>query len=1025
MKVEDIDIDEQFISYLKGQGIESLYPPQAECIDKGLLEGKNLVVAIPTASGKTLIAMLAIFSRISRAGGKAVYLAPLRALASEKYDEFTEAAKAMGLRVAIASGDYESGIEWLGSRDIIIATNEKFDSIIRHQASWLNDISVIVSDEVHLINDSHRGPVLEVVLSQIRQKLPSCQVIALSATIKNAEEIADWLEAELVLSDWRPVSLKEGVWVAGDVFWSDRTVEEIGSPNEKHGYVPLAIDAVQKGGQCLVFAGTRSSVVQTARKISSLYYRFLTSDEKRRLKELSNRILKTGERTQLSQDLASIVERGVAFHHAGLLNAHRKLIEKAFRSGLLKIIAASPTLCFAPGTKIRTSKGLITVERLYQLMKSNEEIKIPALVNGVLRFVVPDAVVKLPNGESLVQIQTVSGRTITTTPGHRFLVNRGEFECLIPAKSLKERDSLRVRPVPHSEPYDGIEGLKIEDHYTSGFCFGLFLTRKFTKKDSSSSLRESGQGTMFPIDDAVGKELEKRLKNGLSFPSQFLIGMATAIIERTKEMQNGIGLQIDPQLAYLISESFLMLSEPYILTFQKNQAGGMLWKIVRSEKPEFRSIDLITKVSRIDGCDFVYDIALPDNTDHLLVTEGIVSHNSAGVNTPSRRVVIRTLSRYSDGYNQAIPVLEYKQMAGRAGRPRYDPYGEAIVIARNLAEKDEIMRRYIEADTEEIYSKFGSEPSLRTHLLSFVVSGDVQDFDSALDMISTTFFGYQNEGQVFFIEELVHSTLDLLVEAKLISAKEPYKPTPFGFRVNQLYLDPLTALTLKKGLMEAPEKDVSDIVYLHLIASTPDIRNFYVREKEMDGIIDVADSLIDELLVPDRDDLSWDFFLQEIKTAKVLQDWISEKSESEIHEKYNVTSGDLHNLVSNAEWLLHSAAEIARLFKMETHEKRLRILTMRVKYGISEQLIPLTSLNQIGRKRARLLFMNGIKKPADVLKASKEKLAQLLGPKIAESILYEVRVGKPLEIEPESLDFVEEDVPEIAEEDQTTLDDFF
>ncbi|RMG30158.1 MAG: DEAD/DEAH box helicase [Methanobacteriota archaeon] len=897
MNVEDIDIDVRFISFLKQQGIEKLYPPQAECIEKGLLEGQNLVVAIPTASGKTLIAMLAIFSKLSKNGGKAVYLAPLRALASEKYEEFSEAAEAMGYKVAIASGDYESGIEWLGSRDIIIATNEKFDSIIRHQASWLNNISVIVSDEVHLINDPHRGPVLEVVLSQVRQKLPNCQILALSATIRNAEDIAEWLDADLVLSEWRPVALKEGVWVGGDVFWMDRTVEEIGSPSEKHGYVPLAIDAVLKGGQCLVFASTRSSVVQTARKIASHYYRYLSAEEKQNLKHLASRILRTGERTQLSLDLANVVEKGVAFHHAGLLNAHRKIIEQAFRQGILKIISASPTLCFAPDTRFQTDRGLLSIETIHLLIEAGQQVKLPALIHGIPKLVAPEAVVKLSNGSPLIQVMTEAGARIVTSQGHRFLVRRKDRQLLIPARQLCQGDLL------FHLPFYSIESKPLQNKSTG----------------------------WFPI----------------------------------------------------------------------------------------------THKKIISGCDTVYDVALPESTDHLLIAETLVSHNSAGVNTPSRRVVIRTLSRYSDGYTQMIPVLEYKQMAGRAGRPRYDPYGEAIVIARNLSEKDEIMRRYIEADTEEIYSKFGSEPSLRTHLLSFVVSGDVYDFDSALDIISTTFFGYQNEGQVFFIEELIHSTLELLVEAKLISSKEPYKPTPFGYRVNQLYLDPLTALMLKKGLISAEGKKISEFAYLHLISSTPDIRNFYVREKEMDGMIDIADAVIDDLMVPDRDDVTWDFFLQEIKTAKVLQDWISEKSESEIYEKYNVTSGDLHNLISSAEWLLHSAAEIARLFKLNDHEKQLKTLTLRVKYGISEDLIPLTSLNLIGRKRARLLYINGIKRPADLLKVGKEKVSKLLGNKIAESVLHEVKVGEPLEVEPDVVDFVEEDIEEELMTDQTTLNDFF
>ncbi len=896
MNVEDLQVDQRFIAYLKENGILTLYPPQTECVSKGLLNGNNLVVAIPTASGKTLIAMLAIVSKLMKEGGKAVYLAPLRALASEKYDEFKEIGEQLGLKVAIASGDFESGIEWVGSNDIIIATNEKFDSIIRHQASWLNDISIVVSDEVHLINDAHRGPVLEVVLAQIKQKLPNCQLLALSATIKNAEDIAEWLDADLVLSDWRPVSLKEGVWVNGDIFWSDCTVQEVSVPKTKDGYVSLAIEAVKQGGQCLVFAGTRASVVQTAKKISLIYSRLLSNEELQNLKKISQKILRTGEKTQLSQDLAMLVEKGVAFHHAGLHNAHRRIVEDSFRSGKIKIIAASPTLCLAPDTKIPTDLGEFTVEELYRKQVSGENFKVLSLIGGKLKFTKPIEINRNFNQTPLVAFVSEAQKSLCVTENHLVLIKRNGEKLIVPANQVNNKDLIAG------------------------------------------------------IHDTV----------------------------------------------------HLQLNRDFSFSWEK-----------------------IISIHYIHPTLYSYDLVLPQYTDHLFVADGFIVHNSAGVNTPSRRVVIRTLMRYTDGYNQPIPVLEYKQMAGRAGRPRYDPYGEAIVIARNLSEKDEIMRRYIEADTEEIYSKFGSEPALRSHLLSFIVSGDVTDFDSALDIISITFFGYQNEGQIFFIEELLYSTLDLLKEGKLISPDEPFLPTPFGIRVNQLYLDPLSALLLKQGLMEHPEGDFSDLAYFHLIAATPDVRNFYVRDKELDDLIDLAESLTDNLLVPDRENSSWEFFLQELKTALVLQAWVNEKSENEIFEKYNVTSGDLHNLVSNAEWLLHAASEIASLFKLKNHEKQLKMLTKRVKYGISEELIPLTTLNQIGRKRARILYRLGARFPQDILKIGKNKLAQYLGKKIAESVYYEVKMGEPLELEPEPIDFVEETVEEVsADSPQSSLEDF-
>ena len=105
-------------------GIRDLYPPQTACVEKGLLDGKNLLVAIPTASGKTLIAEMAMHRTIA-AGGKCLYIVPLKALASEKFEEFS----GKGVRVGISTGDLDRQDENLGKNDIIVATSEKVDSL--------------------------------------------------------------------------------------------------------------------------------------------------------------------------------------------------------------------------------------------------------------------------------------------------------------------------------------------------------------------------------------------------------------------------------------------------------------------------------------------------------------------------------------------------------------------------------------------------------------------------------------------------------------------------------------------------------------------------------------------------------------------------------------------------------------------------------------------------------------------------------------------------------------------------------
>lgn len=194
------------------QGIKEFRPAQQKAIDKGLLKGKNLLVCTPTASGKTLIAEMAAAKTILENKGKAVYIVPLVALASEKSKDFKK--KYDGLfKVALSVGDFDSSDPYLIDYDLIICTAEKLDSLIRHRATWLSRVSVIIIDEIHLLNDPGRGPTLEILITLLRKTLPTAQIIALSATIGNPEELATWLNAELVKDNWRPVPLHKGVYL--------------------------------------------------------------------------------------------------------------------------------------------------------------------------------------------------------------------------------------------------------------------------------------------------------------------------------------------------------------------------------------------------------------------------------------------------------------------------------------------------------------------------------------------------------------------------------------------------------------------------------------------------------------------------------------------------------------------------------------------------------------------------------------------------------------------------------------------
>ncbi len=217
MKIQSIQnkIPKELYSILE-QEITELRPAQEKSIKKGLLDGKNLLVCTPTASGKTLIAELAALKSIIEGKGKAVYIVPLKALASEKYRDFKRRYDKTA-KVALSIGDTDSSDPYLADYDLIVTTSEKLDSLIRHHAPWVSNIRTVIVDEIHLLNDHERGPTLEILLTILKQLLKNAQIIGLSATIGNAEELAEWLDADLVIDDWRPVKLHKGIYLDGKI----------------------------------------------------------------------------------------------------------------------------------------------------------------------------------------------------------------------------------------------------------------------------------------------------------------------------------------------------------------------------------------------------------------------------------------------------------------------------------------------------------------------------------------------------------------------------------------------------------------------------------------------------------------------------------------------------------------------------------------------------------------------------------------------------------------------------------------
>ena len=699
----------QLLDYLN---IKELYPPQKEAMEV-IERNESLLMSVPTAAGKTVVAYNALMKAVKE-GKKGIFLVPLRALAWEKVTELRDICKNIlnGAKIGVSVGDFDK-VRGLSKYDIIVATSERADSLIRHNPSWLTEVGCLVSDEIHLINDSNRGPTLEVTLSKFREINPDIQIIGLSATVSNSKEVAKWLGATLVESDFRPVPLKKGICINNEIEWDESEFKRI----DIDGTEGIALDNLPD--QCLVFVNTRRSAEAQAKRLGMLIGKRLTSEETEALKTYTNE-LKSGadEVTSVDSNLTKLIEKGVAYHHAGLTNRQRQLIEKGFREKRIKALCATPTL-------------------------------------------------------------------------------------------------------------------------------------------------------------------------------------------------------------------------------------------------------------------------------------------AAGVNLPAKRVIIRDLTRWDSSFqsNQPLPVLEIQQMLGRAGRPGFDVDGEGVLIAKNSEQKAQIIETYFEGKTEPVLSRLGSEPALRTHLLSLIASGTISSTEEMHSFLKKTLFGAQ--GELWRTQHRINKVIDFLDKEDLIeiegkvdgefipanaSLQEKLRPTSFGRKVSQLYIDPLSGVIIRKALES--EVPANPLGLLHTIARTPDIYSLYVRKNEMETYLThLMQMEADLMLPPPVEHTELEFYLWDLKTALLLMDWVEETPEEHLMKRYSTTPGDIRAKVETAGWILYSMSELSELVSPNT-TKMIAELEIRISNGVRKELLPLLEIDSIGRVRARSLFNAGFTSQSSIREAKPSELSEIpgIGSKLAERL---------------------------------------
>ncbi|MBI4009962.1 MAG: ATP-dependent DNA helicase, partial [Candidatus Aenigmarchaeota archaeon] len=581
-----------------------------------------------------------------------------------------------------------------------------FDSILRHNVQWVNRVRLVIVDEIHMIDDPSRGPTLEVLITKLKMIIPHAQVLGLSATISNADELAKWINATLVVSDFRPVKLYEGVSFNSRIHF-----------NEKDGYNldegidienSIVKDTMRMNKQVLMFTSTRKNAESLAERLGRTMKSGVNKVDSSQLQKLAGEVENVLENpTRQCKRVAMCIKAGAAFHHAGLLGEQKRMIEENFRNGLIKAIVATPTLAM-------------------------------------------------------------------------------------------------------------------------------------------------------------------------------------------------------------------------------------------------------------------------------------------GVNLPAFRVVIRDAKRYYPGIGSIyIPVMEYKQFVGRAGRPTYDSFGESILLAKTEGDAKDLINQYIYGEPEKVRSKLASEPALRMHILSLIASGFCNSGGTLTEFFSKTFYAHQYEDMAL-MKEHIEEIVNALAGWKFIISKDgKLSATRIGKRISELYLDPLTGKGFVDALSHVDKRKVTDISFFQLLSNCMEMKPLLsVGMKDMEELeqflLRNRSSILEE--IPEEFDVEFDDFIKSVKMAMILGGWINEMSEEQILSRFNVAPGELVSRLRNVDWLLYALHEVALLDGYRDMLTPLRKLRVRTKYGIREELIPLVKLEGIGRARARKLFRAGLSTLDKLRKTPLEAVSKIVGSNIAANV---------------------------------------
>ncbi|MBI2598332.1 MAG: hypothetical protein HYW50_04000 [Candidatus Diapherotrites archaeon] len=362
----------------------------------------------------------------------------------------------------------------------------------------------------------------------------------------------------------------------------------------------------------------------------------------------------------------------------------------------------------------------------------------------------------------------------------------------------------------------------------------------------------------------------------------------------------------------------------------------------------------------------------------------------AGINMPAYRVVIPTLYRFSGNKSQRIPVREYKQLCGRAGRPRFDSEGQSILFASSSMEAVELFETYVDGEIEGIYSKLGIEPVLRTHLLSAIATNFVFDLASMEEFFSKTFYAHQFRDLKELFRKLSGTLKELQEMGFVKSTGKKIFATPLGMRVSELFLDPVSADKIINGLKK---NRFFELAYLYLLADTGEFSPRFTVPKKREAEVWEKLSEQKELLpVNVEQEMFFDHaMLEKFNSALLLSEWLNETREEIILKEFNTAPGLLRSKLLICDWLSYCGSELAVLLNLSSHSARLNLLRKRLKKGVKSELVFLTELAGIGRVRARRLYNAGIRTIADVKKTDVVDLQKILPPQVAKKVMEQLK----------------------------------